>query len=450
MIIVTMARFATVPLPSRFKSTHSVHGDNVMRGFNIFLIMLCSAGASAAQSNTPAIPAPRALPAPTIVSPRFVGTVFNLLALPNGMLLINDTRNHRVMLSDSLLQNTTVVIDSIDYGSRPASVLAYSGDSSVFVESVTPSARIIDPTGKPGRTMAVARPRDAGWLMPSPSYMAGIDARGRFVHRGLGPRVNPPAIKPGEVRFRTFSDTSPVIRDDPVTHNGDTIAWVRTGQTDGVEVARAEGGSMTYMRTNPVDLYDEWAVLANGSVAVLRGRDYHVDMIDANGKITALPKIPFPWVPLSDSAKAALIDSVRVAREAQQNTPRPGVSVSGSGSAGGGNIGGGGGPPGMDFPPAPPGMRDMKVSELGDYRPAFSFGALKAAADGNLWIRTRTVAADTGMVIYDIVSPEGKRLDRVLVPRNRTIVGFDLRGNVFWVGRAEEGVQWIERVRWKK
>lgn len=68
-------------------------------------------------------PVPRVLPEPSITSPRFAGSAQSLIALANGTLLINDVRNHRVMLSDSLLRVTSVAIDSGDYGSRSASLL---------------------------------------------------------------------------------------------------------------------------------------------------------------------------------------------------------------------------------------------------------------------------------------------------------------------------------------
>jgi hypothetical protein len=51
-------------------------------------------------------------------------------------------------------------------------------------------------------------------------------------------------------------------------------------------------------------------VLSDGTIAILR-KDYHVDYIGADGKRTAGPKIPFDWQRLTDSAKTAVVDSVK-------------------------------------------------------------------------------------------------------------------------------------------
>ena len=48
---------------------------------------------------------------------------------------------------------------------------------------------------------------------------------------------------------------------------------------------------------------DDWAVLPDGTIAIVR-KDYHVDFVDADGKRTSAPKIPFDWQRLTDSAKS--------------------------------------------------------------------------------------------------------------------------------------------------
>lgn len=412
-----------------------------------------TAQSPAAQSPSAAssIP-PRRLPAPTVVSPQFVGSVAGLLELPNGMLLVNDARNHRVMMADALLRTTTVVIDSTEYGPRSASLMRYLGDSALFVEAITPCARVIDPSGRVVRTMAITNPRDAGWLMPSPTAMAGVDAMGRFVHRGVVPRPPRLPLKPGETRIRKYPDSMPIVRDDPVTRMGDTIAWAKSMALEGVEVARADGRSITYLRAFPVEVTDEWAVLSNGNVAILRGLDYHIDIIAADGRKTALPRMPYAWEPLSDSVKQVLIDSTRAENEALRNAPSGSAVSSGNTSTatngGGGGIGGGASR--GDFPPPPPGSLDVKLSELSDYWPAFSLGALKPGLDGTLWIRTNARHSDSTMSVYDIVGADGRLADRVLLPGDRVIVGFSRQGAVFLLGRGDAGVQWIERVPWTK
>ena len=65
---------------------------------------------------------------------------------------------------------------------------------------------------------------------------------------------------------------------------------------------------------NPIPEVDDWAVLPDGTIAIVR-KDYHVDFVDADGKRTSAPKIPFDWQRLTDSAKVAVIDSAKAAIE---------------------------------------------------------------------------------------------------------------------------------------
>src|SRR6185503_18984716 len=60
---------------------------------------------------------------------------------------------------------------------------------------------------------------------------------------------------------------------------------------------------------------DDWAVLHDGSVAVLRGSDYHIDWIRSDGSKSSSGKIPFAWRRLSDEDKVAFIDSAKTAME---------------------------------------------------------------------------------------------------------------------------------------
>src|SRR5207302_8799226 len=54
---------------------------------------------------------------------------------------------------------------------------------------------------------------------------------------------------------------------------------------------------------------DDWVVRPDGAIAIVRGRDYHVDWLGADGRWTSSPKMPFEWQHLDDGQKTALIDS---------------------------------------------------------------------------------------------------------------------------------------------
>ena len=68
---------------------------------------------------------------------------------------------------------------------------------------------------------------------------------------------------------------------------------------------------------SPISTIDDWTALPDGSVAILRGSDYHIDWIWADGMRSSTPKMPFDWKRLSDEDKAAVIDSTKKSLERQ-------------------------------------------------------------------------------------------------------------------------------------
>ena len=68
------------------------------------------------------------------------------------------------------------------------------------------------------------------------------------------------------------------------------------------------------------------------------------------------------------------------------------------------------------------------VADLPDYTPPVAQSSLLADADDNLWIRqgglTRPLSGTLPPAIYDIVSRQGKLVDRVQLPPQMTVAGF--------------------------
>ena len=125
------------------------------------------------------------------------------------------------------------------------------------------------------------------------------------------------------------------------------------------DVSRNDNGGMRITsQINPLPVVDDWAVLSDGSVAFVRGHDYHVDFTNADGTRTSAAKLPFDWQRMTDEDKSAFIDSLKAAR-ARQGANAPKIAFGGGAVAGGAGLGGGapqmviiGGPaaPGGDRP----------------------------------------------------------------------------------------------------
>jgi len=386
-------------------------------------------------------------------APGFGGLVF-VRDTKSGV-LVNDIQNRRLLLLDPTLTNSIAVTDTTPatanaYAGRIASLIAYRGDSSLFVDPSSLSMLVIDPAGKVARVMSVPRAQDAMALGNGAMGGAAFDASGKLVYRSMSrPNMRPMErsangtmiMQPPEI-----PDTAAVVRVDLVTRQLDTVGFVKI-PVPKLDMDRDDKGNVNVRMTmNPLPTIDEWAVLSDGSVAFIRGRDYHIDWLRPDGSRASSPKIPFEWQRMTDEDKVAFIDSLKAARERMANAPVPAgpagipgaAGVAGGGGAGGGEgrtivIGGGPGGPvgagGGDRGGA--GRMQMNFvapSDLPDYKPPFFAGATRADADGNLWIRTIPTKGTTGGPIYDVINSKGELIDRVQVPKDRTIIGFGAGG----------------------
>jgi hypothetical protein len=410
-----------------------------------------------------------------------LASVAQVIALPGGRVIVHDLTGRRVVMFDSTFKNVTVIADSTSatgmaYGSRLGGLIAYRGDSTLFVDPQSISMLVIDPNGKIVRTMAAPLPNEVNQLIGGQNGTPGFDAQGRLVYRAQF-RFTPAMARQatsGSFQMPQIPESSFVVRVDLKSRKVDTAATFRIPKIN-MSVNRDENtGRVTMINTlNPMPWTDDWALLADGTLAVVRGQDYRVDLVSADGKMTSAPKLPFDWQRLTDDDKVRIIDSTRTAQEVlraaqlaaieaagaqKSDTSKAGarqrpqgdggtVMIGGPGGPGGfGGFGGpdgpggrGGGPPGGFGGPGGPGggpvgftlplAQYVSPSEMPDYVPAFKQGAARGDADGNLWIRTSKMI--NGGTVYDVISNKGELKDRVLIPPGRVIAGFGPGGTVY-------------------
>jgi hypothetical protein len=378
---------------------------------------------------------------------------------------------------DSTLKLLGVVADSTSstasaYGSRPGGLIAYRGDSTLFVDPASFSMLVIDPAGKIARVMAAPRPSDVQLLTGGPLGTPGFDAKGRLVYRSFS-RLNFGPGGPAGSMAPTLPDSEAIVRFDLATRKLDTAGFLKVYRPK-MNVERDSSGPRVTSYINPLPVVDEWAVMADGSIAVVRGRDYRVDFISADGTTTKGDKVPYDWQRLSDDDKVAYIDSTKAAMTRARAEAAAGGSTSAvaGGALGGAPVGGGqmvirmdvgpggpppgaggagpgpqivmgGPPPGGQLPP----LTFVAPSELPDYKPVFGPGSVRADADGRLWIRTIPTAPTAG-TIYEVLDRTGKLVDRVLVPNGSAIAGFGT-GGVVYLGVRDGTSIHVQRTRVK-
>ncbi len=396
-----------------------------------------------------------------------LGSLQSVRQLPGGRVLVNDMAKRRVLLFDSTLATFTVVADSTPatataYSGRIGGLIPYRGDSTLFVDPQSLSMLLIDPAGRVGRVMSVPRPSEAYALTGLAFGVPGFDARGRLVYRG-SPAMNVRFVN-GVVTMPPTADSMPIQRVDLATRRVDTAAFVKVYQPKVTMTQDAEGRPRPSITMNPLPQVDDWAVLGDGTIAVVRGRDFHVELIDADGRVTAAPKVPHEWQRMSDDDKTAFLDSTRTAMEKMRAERQAAMSAPGAmdraiatmPNGGGtavtimmGGPGGPGGPGGLGGPPprggAPittmqiPPVNLVPASELPDYKPAFAAGGARADADGRLWVRTIATRPMAGPV-YDVLDRQGRLVDRVMIPAGTAIAGFGAGGVVYLGLRDAAGV----------
>jgi hypothetical protein len=264
------------------------------------------------------LPPIRQLGPVTAVAKEPLGGVSTVRPLPDGRVLVNDILARRVVMFDSSLTTVTVIADTTSatanaYGPRPGGLIAYHGDSTLFIDPASLSMLLIDRDGKIVRVMSAPRANDVGFLVGGPFGNPGFDPKGRLIYRappnfaafrrprgGSGNRLS---------EFPTPPASAALVRFDLATRKVDTVTYFKTPKFN-MNVTRAPDGGMRVTSTvNPLPQGDDWALLPDGTIALVRTKDYHVDWLNPDGTMTASPKIPFQWERLTDEGKIAFIDS---------------------------------------------------------------------------------------------------------------------------------------------
>jgi hypothetical protein len=425
------------------------------------LIQPAAGGASALLALLALAPAGRAqqrirvadLPPASATSIETIGSVIGIRQLPDGRVLVDDGERRQLRLFDASLAASSVVLDSVpgisnSYGRRPSPLVAYLADSTLFPDYAARALLVIDPAGRVTRTLALPNPNDVGLV----THGAAVDPRGRLIY--LGSRRQKPGAKPGE----KLEDSLPILRADLDLRRTDTIGALARPLARTAVISPDGRSTVTAYVLDPLRTIDEWSVLSDGSVGIVRGHDYHVDWIRPDGTMSPSAKLPFDWKRIEDADKQRIVDSTQTKLEQSlldgsfvehieqlEVMRNPGAAppiASGGGGGGGGRGAAGGrgggsdgrspGNPFQGFVIAP--REVIPLDQIADYYPAIRSGAVTADLDDNLWILpTTSTQSKTGELVYDVVDAKGELFERVRLPLGRLLVGFARNGVVYMV-----------------
>lgn len=409
------------------------------------------------------------LPEATAKTAQTLGSVLNIRQAPDGKVLVNDGSRRQIKLFEPSLDAATVVFDSVSgtstsYGRVAAGLTPYLGDSLLFPDFNARTMLVLDAHGRLVRTFALPNPQDIGKVALERHSVT--DDRGRILYAGLWKLSNIAGVlTPGGA---TFGDSLSIVRFDLDSRREDTLGLVARPVAKVTGITPDGKSMMAFTGIDPIATIDDWAMLRDGSVAIVRGKDYHIDWIRPDGSTSSTPKMPFEWKRLSEDDKRRMFDSTRTAMleglangtmrpyaisslptNFDPNAPRaPGSGGRGSGGAGGDPGGDGrcGIGCGIDRKTLIRQPEPVPVDKMSDFYPPIREGTTLADQDGNLWILpTTSTNSKQGELVYDVVNTKGELFQRVRVPLGRLIVGFGKGGVVYMTSGDKATGFYLER-----
>jgi hypothetical protein len=319
-----------------------------------------------------------------------------------------------------------------EYG-LPARLIPLPGDSTALFDMVNQRYLTIHPDGKPGKdwrleaaapsaTAPVADGRGGGRVSISFAAPRGWDAKGNIYYEG-------PAFSIGPDGEMVPGDSAPVMRFDRAARRIDTVAYRRVAKAN-TQVSGGRGNqNIRVGGANPLAPQDDWAVLPDGRVAVVRVADYHVDVfLNASRKVSG-PPVPHEKFRV-DAAVMKMVEAQRVKDAGSQ--VRMSVSVGNSGTQRSASVGG----PVGDLPP---------LTDWPDVVPPFRAQAAVARPNGEIWV-LRTRKPGDEIPTYDIFDSSGKLIGKVALPKNHRFAGFG-QGTVYLIRVDDDDLQYLQRYR---
>ena len=379
-----------------------------MRTFLLASTILCIAMPVSAQV------AERRLTTADARFPHTFSSIRGLRELPDGRVMVADGIDEIVMIAD-LKTGKGDTLGRVGQGpgeyKSPDALYALPGGGTMLVDLGNGRLNYIGADGKYKESSPIAQGN-----MPRLSIIIprGVDGQGRVYYQ---PAMGGPG---GRV-----PDSASVVRWTRASAKFDTVGRVKLP-----EIVTRESGDANNQRQSqrpkPFPVQDSWNVGPNGQVAIVRGREYRVDWVTADGRIIRGRPVPVTAVPIRDADKREWIaESANGIRVNMQNINGQVTMAFGRGSS-----------PDQEEDDA------IASTEWPAAKPPFS--AVFVSPTGEAWVE-RSVPAGSPRVM-DVFDAAGVLKARVTLPAGRRLVGF---GNgVIYVRHSDASdLQHLERYR---
>ncbi|MGV3711331.1 MAG: hypothetical protein ACO1Q7_21095 [Gemmatimonas sp.] len=381
------------------------------------------------------------------------GAILGVRAFQNGNVLVNDALRRQVSLCDVTLTTCKIVVDSVaasanGYPEFESPLIQYLGDSSLLVDVTSKSLLVLDAEGTIRHPMALPNDKNVADALMNGS--SGFDRMGRMIYKRNQPMeihiIRDPGSTSGRIDVKQLGEFVEVIRADLDERRIDTLGRVRIN-ADSLVLLNGTAGKPPIIKqiVNPMPTFDEFAVMSNGVTAIVRGQDYRVDWIHADGTTTSSPKLPFDWKSLTLEDKQRLVDSATTARQkiAEEKKKAAALKASANGEPVRRTLRNS-----TDTYMSGTVIEIVPLKDIADYYPPIRREAAMADRDGNLWILPSTSAQSrSGELVYDVINEKEGLSRRVRLPLGRALAGFGPGGVVYLVhGSMRDGFV-LERVQ---
>jgi len=177
------------------------------------------------------------------------------------------------------------------------------------------------------------------------------------------------------------------------------------------------------------DAQDIWQAAADGRIALVRSKDYHIEWREPDGRVTRGPAVAWTAVPVTER------DRVDYMRTFLENS---GVGGRGSGSSNPTGIS-----PTPDEMLAPERVKEMAArNPFAKTKPPFTDVMPRMGPDQSLWVERSLPAGAPRM--FDVFDASGRPSLRVHLPPGRRLISVG-RGGIYLAAVSVDGLETLER-----
>jgi hypothetical protein len=317
-----------------------------------------------------------------------------MLAQMSGAAAPGGTRREaRVLIFDRALTHaTTVGHAGSETGaySQPETLIAGVADTTLLIDLGVSDIAVIDPSG------AIVHPKTIPSVPGALLAVGGAasDRAGRllYIPRQQVTRMTPAGMVVGA------PDTAAIIAFDFKTGGTLPVAVVHEAPS-AITMVRdtvRSGGMHMMSKSFPFPTIDDWVMMPDGTLAIIRGADLHIDWIAPNGKVRSTPPIPYIKNTVSDSDKVKFLESLHLTENIAGANPLM--------------------PPGMS-------ITQINPDSFPAFKPPFSARGAKAASDGTIWLPAKTISPASSDGFY-VIGLNGRIREHVHLMKGQHLLAF--------------------------